>query len=183
MIKKMAIKEVAACSDQFLSPVLLVPKKDGGQRPVINLKKLNQYVEYQHFKMEGIHQASEAGIYFPQKNRSETCRLLRRHDTAESMLIRDLSSLKWLLENLGFLIIWKKSVCVPTQVIQFLGFLIDSVEMVIRLPQEKIQKIIQKCQRLVSSKVTRVRKISEVLGLMTSSLQAIAPAPLHYRHL
>ena len=96
------------------------------------------------------------------------------------MLIRDLSSLKWLLENLGFLINWKKSVCVPTQVIQFLGFLVDSVEMVIRLPQKKIQKIIQKCQCLVSSKVTRVRKISEVLGLMTSSLQAIAPAPLHY---
>ena len=55
--------------------------------------------------------------------------------------------------------------------------------MVIRLPQKKIQIIIQKCQHLVSSKVTRVRKISEVLGLMTSSLQAIAPAPLHYRHL
>ena len=45
MIKKMAIKEVSACSDQFLSPVFLVTKKDGGQRPVINLKKLNQYVE------------------------------------------------------------------------------------------------------------------------------------------
>ena len=35
----------------------------------------------------------------------------------------------------------------------------------------------------MSRKVTRVRKISEILGLMTSSLQAIAPAPLHYRHL
>ena len=57
------------------------------------------------------------------------------------MLIRDLSSLKWLLENLGFLINWKKSDGVPTQVIQFLGFLIDSVEMVILLPEEKILKI------------------------------------------
>ena len=34
----------------------------------------------------------------------------------------------------------EKSICVPTQVIQFLGFLIDSVENVIHLPQEKIQK-------------------------------------------
>ena len=32
-----------------------------------------------------LYQASEAGICFPQENRSETCRLLRRHDTAESM--------------------------------------------------------------------------------------------------
>ena len=98
------------------------------------------------------------------------------------MLLRDLTSLRWLLENLGFIINWKKSVWALTQEIQYLGFLIDSVNMVIRLPSEKIQ-IILKCQCLVSKKITQVRKISEILGLMTSSLQAIAPAPLHYRHL
>ena len=27
-------------------------KKDGGQRPVINLKSLNFFVPYEHFKME-----------------------------------------------------------------------------------------------------------------------------------
>ena len=32
-----------------------------------------------------LYQASKAGNCFPQENRSETCRLLRRHDTAESM--------------------------------------------------------------------------------------------------
>ncbi len=35
--------------------VFLVLKKDSGQRPVINLKKLNEYVQTEHFKMEGIH--------------------------------------------------------------------------------------------------------------------------------
>lgn len=42
-------------SDAFLSTLFLVPKKDGGQRPVINLKNLNSFVEVPHFKMEGIH--------------------------------------------------------------------------------------------------------------------------------
>ena len=69
------------------------------------------------------------------------------------MLLRDLTSLRWLLENLGFIINWKKSVWAPTQEIQYLGFLIDSVNMVIRLPSEKIQ-IILKCQCLVSKKIT-----------------------------
>ena len=31
------------------------PKKGGGQRPVINLKHLNQFVKYEHSKMENIH--------------------------------------------------------------------------------------------------------------------------------
>jgi hypothetical protein len=35
--------------------MFIVPKKDGGNRPVINLKPLNQFLVYEHFKMEGIH--------------------------------------------------------------------------------------------------------------------------------
>ena len=31
------------------------PKKDSRQRPVINLKKFNKYVQTEHFNMEGIH--------------------------------------------------------------------------------------------------------------------------------
>ena len=246
MLQKGAIIEVLPCKDQFLSPVFLVPKKDGGNRPVINLKKLNQYIEYQHFKMEGIqalkslikkgdymvkldlkdayfslpiHKAFRKYLRFAWKGKiyeyqvlgfglavgpryfTKTLKpviaFLRRLgiriviylddmillNQCSQMLMKDLTSLRWLLENLGFLINWKKSVIVPLQEIQFLGFLINSVEMLIMLPSEKITRIVGKCQKLVTKKVTTVRKLAELLGRMTSSLQAIAPAPLHYRHL
>ena len=39
----------------FHSSLFLVPKKDGGKRPVINLKDINTYVPPYHFKMEGLH--------------------------------------------------------------------------------------------------------------------------------
>ena len=32
----------------------MVPKKSGGRRAVIDLRLLNRYVRYQHFKMEGL---------------------------------------------------------------------------------------------------------------------------------
>ena len=42
-------------SFKLYSNLFLVPKKDGGQCPVINLKVLNNFVSKKHFKMEGIH--------------------------------------------------------------------------------------------------------------------------------
>jgi len=39
----------------YVSQISLVEKKDGGQRSIINLKALNQFVKAEHFKMEGLH--------------------------------------------------------------------------------------------------------------------------------
>ena len=52
MLEKQAIPQNP---EGFYSQMFLVQKKDGRQRPVINLKRLNQSVKTEHFKMEGIH--------------------------------------------------------------------------------------------------------------------------------
>ena len=39
---------------KFLSNIFLVGERDGGNRPVVNLRYLNQFIPYQHFKMEGL---------------------------------------------------------------------------------------------------------------------------------
>ena len=47
-------KVIETCSDSdgFFSPIFAIPKKDGGWRPIINLKVLNQYLNTRLFKME-----------------------------------------------------------------------------------------------------------------------------------
>ena len=54
MLIKGAIRKVQSSKREFVSNLILVKKKDGDQRVVINLKQLNGYIPYCHFKMEGV---------------------------------------------------------------------------------------------------------------------------------
>ena len=58
MLQKNAVEKVRTLKSdnkQFFSTLFVRPKKDGGLRPIFNLKKLNSFTVYEHFKMEGFH--------------------------------------------------------------------------------------------------------------------------------
>ena len=60
MISQKVIIEVSPHPRQFLSPIFLRPKKKPGEfRMILNLKKLNGYFPYEHFKMENFENALE----------------------------------------------------------------------------------------------------------------------------
>ena len=50
-----------------------------------------------------------------------------------------------LLQELGFVINLKKSVMTPSQEMEFLGMVINCKEMIISLPEEKLQKVKSHC--------------------------------------
>ncbi|KAG1040245.1 hypothetical protein G6F43_012326 [Rhizopus delemar] len=52
LLKKQAIEPALSTTSGFQSTLFVIPKKDGGLRPVLNLKPLNQHLPVQHFKME-----------------------------------------------------------------------------------------------------------------------------------
>ena len=54
LLKKGAVEQVCPQKDQSLSNIFIVKKKDRGNRPVIKLKELNQYIPFLHFKMESL---------------------------------------------------------------------------------------------------------------------------------
>ena len=62
-----AIRNVAHCEGKFISSVFLVPKSNGSYRFIINLKPLNKFLEYEHFKLEDFRVARRLvtkGCYF-----------------------------------------------------------------------------------------------------------------------
>jgi hypothetical protein len=55
--------------------------------------------------------------------------------------------------------------------------------MLLQLPGEKLRKIRKQCRQLLNLEQISLRELSKFLGLLTSSIQAVFPAPLHYRHI
>jgi hypothetical protein len=66
---------------------------------------------------------------------------------------------------------------------EFLGFLVDSQALTLALPRDKIRRVKKECQNLLDLQVVTVRELAKVLGHLTSTIQAVFPAPLHFRHL
>ena len=54
ILTKGAIHLFHAKGSLFLNDLFLAPKKDVGSSTVINLKALNSFIPYSHFKMEGL---------------------------------------------------------------------------------------------------------------------------------
>ena len=78
---------------------------------------------------------------------------------------------------------WKKSVLHPAQSMEYLGFVISSIEMKLFLPPGKMSQLVQDWKDLILERRASVRTLSQIIGKLTSTMQAVLPAPLHYRHL
>ena len=241
LLQKGALTNVTPDSDQFVSNLFLVPKRDGGSRPVINLKDLNEYLQYNHFKMEGIHllrdlmrpndwlgkvDLKDAYFVVPiWENHKKYLRflwkdsllefaclpfglavaprvftkimkpvvaLLRRTgirliiylddllfmSSSKVGLQQDMTTAQYLLENLGFVINLEKSCFQPTQQLEFLGFVVNTLDMTLLLPDCKVEAIKSHCSKMLLHHEVSVRELSQLIGKLTASIQAIFPSSL-----
>jgi hypothetical protein len=92
-----------------------------------------------------------------------------------------------LLQQAGFLLHADKSVSQPTQRIKYLGFVIDSTDMTISLPEDKVKRLrnaTKKALREIDSKrVSTVRVAAKTIGFIISSLPTTVYGKAHYRRL
>ena len=84
---------------------------------------------------------------------------------------------------LGFEVNFSKSSMIPSQKIEHLGFLWDSVRMEISLPISKKQKIIDQSQSFLDNGGCTADQLRSFLGRLESVRAVTAQAPLHYRAL
>ena len=87
------------------------------------------------------------------------------------------------LQTLGFILSEKKCVFNPMQVIKFLGFMVDSLQMKIFLPSKKVRDLVKQCSKLLRQRTVSAHKLAHLIGKMTATIPAVLPAALHYRAL
>lgn len=89
-----------------------------------------------------------------------------------------------LLKNLGFLIKREKCSPFPSQELVFLGALINSHQMSLAVPREKLQDLQHECARARTKKCCSMQELSAMIGRMNHMARiGIHSAPLHYRAL
>lgn len=90
---------------------------------------------------------------------------------------------KDLVESVGFTVNDKKSVFIPVQKLHFLGFFINSVNMQVTLPQEKVENIKHLCFSLSKKDETSIKEVAKVIGTLVSVFPAVEYGKLFYRNL
>lgn len=78
-----------------------------------------------------------------------------------------------ILEGLGFLVNYKKSVLIPSNYIKYLGFLYDSLSMTISLPEDKVFKIKNLLKKYSTLKTCTIREFAKFLGTLCSICPAV----------
>lgn len=88
-----------------------------------------------------------------------------------------------LMDSLGLTVHPEKSVLVPTQQIVFLGFLLCSITMTIRLTPDRCQAVVECCKDIMAQKRVTIRQFSQLIGRLVATQPGVEYAPLYYKPL
>ena len=89
-----------------------------------------------------------------------------------SMLQKEFNTAIELLQSLGFMISSKKSVIVPTTRLEYLGFVIDTIDMSVTLPSQKVANLLNLVNMLRRKQVATIRMVAQVIGSLTAARHA-----------
>lgn len=88
-----------------------------------------------------------------------------------------------LLQKLGFTVNREKSQLLPSKIVRYLGFMINSGNMLLSLPEEKKVSLSEKCAAVIKSKQITIRKLAELIGSLIAAVPATRYGLLYTRQL
>jgi hypothetical protein len=88
-----------------------------------------------------------------------------------------------MMDKLGFTVHPLKSVFKPVQVIVFLGFVLNSLSMLVTVTPERIHSIIELCEDLLKTNYIILRDFARLIGKMVACEPGMQYAPLFYKDL
>ena len=88
-----------------------------------------------------------------------------------------------LVDKLGFTVHPEKSVFLPTQIIVFLGFILNSIDMTVRLTPERVNNLVQLCLQICRAHTIVIRDFCQLIGKMVASEPGVQFALLYYKDL
>ena len=88
-----------------------------------------------------------------------------------------------LLQSLGFVIHPRKTVFVPSNILEFLGFIVDSINMTVSVTREKKVSIQKLCEDILTSDSYTIRDIARLSGKFSSCFIGVPTGRLYFRHL
>ena len=94
---------------------------------------------------------------------------------------RNVTDTQELMKRLGFIIHTTKSVTNPCREIIFLGNVINSENMSVKLTEDRFLTLEQQCRHLVNKSICSIREMARTIGLMVASFSAVDFGQLHYR--
>ena len=247
LLRKGVIEKTENESNDFVSKIFVREKKHGSAyRMILDLSKLNDVVQYRHFKMDTLKSAINmmtpncymasidiASAYYhvpiAQQHKKllkfewegklyqfvalpnglcsgprvytklmKPCYSMLRNEgycstsyiddnylqgVDKNECIQNVIETAKLLLKLGFVIHPEKSQFEPSQKLVYLGFILDSQKMTVKVTPEKAAKIKQKCKLLHGKANPSIRQVAKVIGTLVSACQGVKHGPLYFRQL
>lgn len=236
LLQKGAIEPCSDIEGQFISSYFLVPKVDGSDRFIINLKQLNEFIETYHFKMEDLRSARDLidkgafmanldleDAYFLVRVKKSSRKYLRfRFEGQHYQFVclpfglcssphtftkimkpvvnklrskgflsvvylddflcvgRDYEACKnnvqstiSLLEELGFIINYRKSTTTPNRRCKYLGFILDSEKYCVEPTIEKRVYIRKLLDSIGLKERFRIRFTAQLIGVLVACIPGV----------
>ena len=169
-VKKLLSKEtILECfkeAGDFVSTVFTREKKDVTFRAILNLKYLNDFVQYQHFKMESL---------------LDVFRIIKPNAWMANVDIKDGFFTVPIHESYQkyFNFEWKDKVYKSVEMQN--GY--SDAKMTITVSKDKMIAITKKIKKLMATTFPATRQLASVIGSVISLFPAVPLGKLHYRTL